>query len=880
MNLMELLGREVLVFDGAMGTLLQSRGLPPGGCPDAWCLERPEAVAWVHQQYVAAGAQIIETNTFGATPMRLAHYGLAGKVREINRAAVRIAREAAAGRALVAGSMGPLGTLVEPLGELSFDEAYAQFAAQAAAFAEERPDFIIIETIADLNELRAAILACKDRAPGIKIIAQITLDPSGRAFTGTDPETAGLVLQSLGADVVGFNCSVGPDLLVKAVERMAQVVRVPISVQPNAGLPLLQPDGATTFPMGPEEFAAYGPRLVEAGASIVGGCCGTTPSHIALLRNAVAGLKPRRQPGPFSGVLGLASRTKSLFFVEQNLPVVIGERINPTGRKLLAQDIREGAFIRVRQEAKRQVAAGAQVLDVNMGVPLIDEAAAMAQGVRVVQDAVDVPLCLDSPGAAVLEAGLKACVGRPLVNSFSLEEGRAEAVLPLVKRYGAAVIGLTIDEKGIPSSAEQRLAVACRLVEMAEAYGIPRQDVVIDPLALTAGAQQAQARETLRAIRLIREELGCATSLGVSNVSFGLPHRPFLNAVYLDMAVTMGLDMAIINPMDERMMDTIRAVRLFLNRDPHARVYMEQVGPKKLVHTQEEAVKQLTKAGALAVPPAAAQVQEGQPASGAAAGPQAAPGRAASDALGGPQPAALVQPASAGAAVTQAGGQPGRPAGGLGRRLYDAVLEGDKDGILPLVEEGLAQGQDPMEMLSQYLIPAIEEVGRLFGEGIYFLPQLMLSATAMKKAFARLKPEIQKAKAGAAEIGTIVLATVQGDIHDIGKNIVAVLLENYGFKVVDLGRDVKNETVLEEARRVGADMVGLSALMTTTMPQMKRVIELFAKAGFDCPVLVGGAATTRAFAQEIGARGYGRDAQEAVTLALEVLHERRGAVTK
>ena len=878
MNLMELLGREVLVFDGAMGTLLQSRGLPPGGCPDAWCLERPEAVAWVHQQYVAAGAQIIETNTFGATPMRLAHYGLADKVREINRAAVRIAREAAAGRALVAGSMGPLGTLVEPLGELSFDEAYAQFAAQAAAFAEERPDFIIIETIADLNELRAAILACKDRAPGIKIIAQITLDPSGRAFTGTDPETAGLVLQSLGADVVGFNCSVGPDILVKAVERMAKVVRVPISVQPNAGLPLLQPDGSTTFPMGPEEFAAYGPRLVEAGASIVGGCCGTTPAHIALLRNAVAGLKPRRQPGPLSGVLGLASRTRSLFFVEQNLPVVIGERINPTGRKLLAQDIREGAFVRVRQEAKRQVAAGAQVLDVNMGVPLIDEAAAMAKGIRVVQDAVDVPLCIDSPGAAALEAGLKACVGRPLVNSFSLEEGRAEAVLPLVKRYGAAVIGLTIDEKGIPSSAEERLAIARRLVEMAESCGIPRQDVVIDPLALTAGAQQAQARETLRAIRLIREELGCATSLGVSNISFGLPHRPFLNAVYLNMAVTMGLDMAIINPLDERMMDTIRAVRVFLNRDRHARVYMEQVGHKQLVHTQEEAVKQLAKAGALAAQPGAAQAAFGQSGAALPAGPQAAPDQPGADALAGSQ-GVSGEAASAAPAGSQSGSQSGRPADGLGRRLYDAVLEGDKDGILPLVEEGLAQGQDPMEMLSQFLIPAIEEVGRLFGEGIYFLPQLMLSATAMKKAFARLKPEIQKAKAGAAEIGTIVLATVQGDIHDIGKNIVAVLLENYGFKVVDLGRDVKNERVLEEARRVGADMVGLSALMTTTMPQMKRVIELFAQEGFDCPVLVGGAATTRAFAEEIGARGYGRDAQEAVTLALEVLHERRGAVT-
>lgn len=851
MSLLDLLGKEVLTFDGAMGTMLQSRGLPAGYCPDLWCLEQPEAVAWVHQQYVNAGAQIIETNTFGATPIRLSHYGLQDQCRAINVAAVRIAREAAAGRALVAASMGPLGALVEPLGELTFDQAYAEFAAQAKALHEAQPDFIIIETIADLNELRAAILACKDHAPGIKIIAQITIDPTGRAFTGTDPETAGLVLQSLGADVIGFNCSVGPDILLGAVERMAKVARIPISVQPNAGLPLLQLDGTTTFPMGPEEFASYGPKLVAAGASIVGGCCGTTPEHIRQLRAAVAGVKPRTTPGPLSQVLGLASRTQSLFFIDQNLPIPIGERINPTGRKLLSKDIKEGTFARVRKEAKQQAAAGARVLDVNMGVPLIDEAAAMARGIRVVQDAVDLPLCIDSPGADVLEAGMKAYVGKPLVNSFSLEEGRAEKVLPLVKRYGAAVIGLTIDENGIPSSAQQRFNIAKRLVETAESYGIPRWDVVIDPLALTAGAQQAEAKETLKAIRMIRQELGCRTSLGLSNISFGLPNRHFLNAIYLSMAITDGLDMAIMNPLDERLMDTMRATRLFLNRDTHAKEYMSIVGPKHLVHTEEEVLAKQAKAAAKAA---------GAGASGSSGGTPA-----------GAQPSASAPGASS--AIKTQGAEP--PTDPFGRKLYDCILEGDKDGILPLVEQGLADGRSAMDLLNLYLIAGIEEVGRLFGEGIYFLPQLMLSAAAMKKAFARLKPEIQKAKAGAAEIGTVVLATVQGDIHDIGKNIVAVLLENYGFKVIDLGRDVKNEVVLEETRKNRADIVGLSALMTTTMPQMKRVIELFAKEGLDCPVLVGGAATTRSFAEQIGAHGYGRDAQEAVGTALKVLEERR-----
>lgn len=874
MKLDEVLGRGVLVFDGAMGTMLQARGLAPGACPDVWNLERPDEVIAVHRAYVEAGAQIIETNTFGSTPVRLSHYGLQDRCHDITVAGVRCAREAAGGRAWVAGSMGPLGALVEPLGELSFDEAYAQFAAQARAFAEAQPDFIIIETIADLNELRAALLACKDHAPGIRVIAQITIDPSGRAFTGTDPETAALVLQSLGADVIGLNCSVGPDLLVDAVARMARVARVPISVQPNAGLPLLQPDGSTRFPMGPEPFAAYGPKLVAAGASLVGGCCGTTPEHIRRLRAAVDGLKPQGRPGPLAHTLGLASRTRSLFFVEQNLPVVIGERINPTGRKLLTKDIQEGAFARVRTEATRQVAAGAAVLDVNVGVPLIDEPAAMARAVRVIQDAVDVPLCLDSPDPAALEAGLKACVGKPLLNSFSLEEGRAEAVLPLARRYGAAVLGLTIDEKGIPSSAEQRLAIARRLVAAAEAHGIPRHDVVIDPLALTAGAQQAEAKETLKAIRWITEELGVHTSLGVSNISFGLPNRHFLNAVYLNMAVTEGLSMAIMNPLDERMMDTVRALRVFLNRDRNAAVYMQVVGPKRLVHTVEEALKT---AGATAPGPETAPLS----AASAAATPPSVNGPASAIAppAAGARPvtASPTAPGAAAHASGEAAAPPqSEPADELGRRLYSAILEGDREAILPLVEEGLAAGREPMDMLNRHLIPAIEEVGRLFGEGVYFLPQLMLSAQAMKKAFARLKPEIQKAKVGQTEIGTVVLATVQGDIHDIGKNIVAVLLENYGFRVVDLGRDVKNEVVLEEARRVGADMVGLSALMTTTMPQMKRVIELFAREGFDCPVLVGGAATTKAFAAEIGARGHGRDAQEAVALALEVLKERRG----
>lgn len=870
------IGKGVTVFDGATGTVIQSMGLRPGLCPDIWCLEAPLAVAEVHRRYVEAGAQVVETNTFGATSLRLAHFGLQDRVRDINVAAVRIAREVAGGKALVAGCIGPLGSLVEPLGEVTFDQAYDAFAAQVDALIEGGPDLLVIDTIADLNEMRAAILACKDRAPDVPLIAHMTLDPRGRSFTGTSPEVAGVVMQSMGADAVGFNCSVGPDLLVDAVKRLAAVARVPVSVQPNAGLPRLGTDGRTMFPMGPEEFASYGPRLVAAGASIVGGCCGTTPEHIRLLRGAVSGLTPgsdlaagsipggsgstelsRVPVGPLGREFCLASRTQAVFAVEENLPLLIGERINPTGRKALTRDISEDRFTLLRQQARSQVEAGAVILDVNVGVPLIDETRAMSRAVKAVQDATPVPVSIDSTSSAAIEAGLRSFVGKALVNSVSLEEGKAESLLPIAKRYGAAVLGLTIDEKGIPATAEARLDIARRLVEKAESYGIPRWDVVIDPLALTAGAQQSQAVETLKAVRLIREELGCRTSLGVSNVSFGLPSRSFLNAVYLNMALSAGLDMAIVNPTDERIMDTVRAVRVFLNRDVSAKQYIGAVGPKKLVHTEDEALVKHAAAGGKAE----AVVAGGKP-------PEQA------GVAGGQAGVAGEQAGTAGEQVGTAGGQADQST-----EIREAVLQGDKDAIVPLIEQALQQGESPISLLDDHLIPAINQVGKLFADGVYFLPQLMLSASAMKAAFETLRPAIARAKAAlgqsGASRGTVVLATVEGDIHDIGKNIVSVLMENHGFTVIDLGRDVKPEVILEKAREANADVVCLSALMTTTMPKMKDVIDLFAEESFDCPVLIGGAATTRAFAEAIGAAGYGRDAQEAVEAASAII-ERRG----
>ncbi len=848
----------VIVGDGAMGTQIQALGLPPGGCPEIWNIERPDVIRTIHERYVAAGARLIETNTFGATRLKMDAYGLGSRVADHTKAGVEIALQAAAGRAAVAVSFGPIGHLVEPIGEIAFDEAQELFAEEARAARSAGATLAIIETMLDIQEVRAAIFACRDA--GLDIIAEMTFGQDGRAFTGTEPEAAVVILEALGAGVVGANCSLGPDGLRGVVERMAKVATVPICVMANAGLPILQ-DGETVFPLGSLDFADWAPKLVDAGASIVGSCCGTTPEYTRLIAGALRGRKlpetGERQPR-----LALASRRLPLFFADAELPIVIGERINPTGRKKLSADIKSGAMALVRQEARDEVAAGASMLDINCGVPSIDEAAAMARAVTVVQDAVDVPLMIDSPGPDVLAAGMRAYSGKAIVNSFSAEEGRAERVLPVAKRYGAAVLGLTIDDAGLPATARDRLRIAERLVREAEAAGIPRQDVVVDCLCLTAGAQQDAAQETLAGIRLVKAELGCATSLGISNISFGLPQRTFLNAVFMTMAIEAGLDMAICNPLDLRLMDTIAATRVFRYRDRDSRAYIARMHSRSLVHTLEEAEAALRKRGdPLPAGEAPAAAPNGAPKSAKAA--QAGSGGAKA-----PTAAALARQQSLAGVIKQTGPAPERiPAEPLSRALYDSVVEGDKDGIEALLEKALARGDGPVAILNDCLIVGMEEVGRLFGDGTYFLPQLMLSAEAMKRAFNRLKPELEKLKEGQTEVGTVVLATVQGDIHDIGKNICAVMLENHGFRVVDLGRNVKNELVVQTARELGADMVGLSALMTTTMPQMKRVIEMFRAEGVDMPVMIGGAATTRHFAREIGAAGYGRDAQEAVAEA-------------
>lgn len=823
--------------------MLQARGLHPGGCPEEMNLTSPQTVQEVHREYLSAGADIIETNTFGASSLKLADYGLEDRTYEINFEASRLALEVAKEfGGLVAGSIGPSGKFLEPVGDLSFDEARLAFGLQARAFQDAGVDLIIIETMSDLAEARAAVIGARENSR-LPLICQLTFSDGLRTFTGTDAATAVIVLEGLGVDVAGVNCSAGPEQVLPIVEEMAATTRLPISVQPNAGLPELI-NGRTVYRQSPAEFAGFGPRFIRVGAAIVGGCCGTTPDFIRRLRQEVKGMVPiqtgrgsRRPPG----TLALATRTRSFFFPPAGdgnrfTPVLVGERINPTSRKLLSEDIKSGAFRVVKEEALAQVEAGAQVLDVNVGIPDLDEAAAMEKAVLAVQGVVDVPLSIDSATEEVIERGLKVLVGKPIVNSVTGEKNRLLPTLEMTRKYGAAVIGLTLDEEGIPPTAEGRVRVAARIQEACGDLGIPDDDLIIDPLVLTAGAQQDQALETLKAVRLINKELGLRTILGISNVSFGLPNRALLNSAFFCLAVAAGLGAVIANPLDPLFQGTWRALAVLTGKDREAASYLlfsKRQAFEFFPGTREEA-KQARQALA-----GENQLEHGQH---------------------------LVSHG-------ETSPRPGQREGCLAEDLARAVLEGDVGAVDPLVDAWLGSGSDPMSLLSETLIPAIERVGELFEDGRYFLPQLVASARAMQRAFELLRPVLLKA--GVSPKGKVVMATVEGDLHDIGKNIVGLMLENYGFEVVDLGKNVPVSRILESARDVGANIIALSALMTTTMPEMEKAVVRIKEELPDAKIMVGGAVVTRGYADRIGAHGYASDARGAVAEALGLMGQKK-----
>ena len=790
----------IYFFDGAMGTMLQAGGLKPGACPEEMNIIAPDVVKDIHKQYLAAGATIIETNTFGASRLKLDHYGFEDRVAEFNAAAVRIAKAAIAesGKdARVAGSMGPTGRFIEPLGDLDFEEAYDAFREQAAALAEAGADLLIIETCIDIQEMRAALLAAKD-ATNLPVVCQLSYSEDGRTVTGTDPQSAAVILDGLGADIIGVNCSLGPAELIPVVETLAANCRAPISVQPNAGMPFLQ-DGKTCFPMDAEEFGTYGPKLLAAGATYLGGCCGTTPAHIAALVKNVQGLaEPERKHGRRK--LQLASRSRTVTIDRDLGTVLIGERINPTGRKKLAAEIKDGSLLSVKKEAVNQVKAGAQLLDVNMGVGGIDQAAAMRRAIREISQITDAPLVIDTSDAKALEAGLRAYPGRALINSVSAEDNRIKEFLPLAKRYGAAILCLPIGEEGVPKTAEARFAATKYIINEAAKYGLTDGDFLLDALVMTVSADAKACREVLDTLRLYRERLGYPSTMGLSNISFGLPNRPLINSTFFAMCLAGGLDAPIMNPYDERMQDALMASRALLGFDPNgiafSKVAANLAAPKK-------------------------------------------------------------------AAVAKTTDLP------ILEAIKQAVIDGEKDEIAGLVTRALAEGHEGNEITEKALTAAMNDIGVDFGAGKIFLPQVLLSAETMRAAFDKLKELIPAA--ATADKGTVVIATVKGDVHDLGKNITGALLANSGFKLVDLGKDVPAEDIVRAAIEHDADIVGLCALMTTTMVQIDKVIQQLHDAGARAKVMVGGAAVTQDYADAAGADAYASDGVKAVKLAKAIV---------
>ena len=787
----------IQIFDGAMGTMLQNAGMKTGDCPEYLNITNPKMVQDVHRAYFEAGSDIIETNTFGASRIKLAEYNLSDKVAEINTAAVQNVKIATDGKAKVAGSMGPTGGFIKPLGELDFDEVYQNYYEQAKALATAGADYILIETCIEIQEMRAALLAAKD-ACDLPVICQLSFSEDGRTVTGTDPQSAAIILSAMGADVIGANCSLGPEQLVPIVKELAENCSCPISIQPNAGMPHLV-DGKTVFPMTPEDFGKWAPELVKAGATFIGGCCGTTPAHIKAIKEALKGVvEPvRKEP---SNDLALASRSKTVF-IGKDLPTrLIGERINPTGRKKLAAEIKNGSFISVKREAIEQEQAGAQILDVNMGVAGIDQAEAMKKAVMEISQLVNIPLAIDTSDAKALEAGLKAYPGRALINSVSAEPDRLKYFIPLAKRYGAAILCLPLSEEGIPKTGKERLVVVQKIIDEAKKYGLKDNDFLLDALVMTIATDKDACNEVLNTLRLYRKYIGVPSTMGLSNISFGLPNRPLINSTFFAMCLAAGLDAPIMNPYDDSMQNALSAASALLGKDPSGRDYSISYSGQNIPVAKAKTV------------------------------------------------------ASTGDIIED---------------IKNAIISGEKEAIADMVEKALNDGYKPNEITDKALSAAMNVVGKDFGAKKIFLPQVMLSAEAMREAFIKIKERIPADSM--SDKGKIVIATVKGDIHDLGKNIVAALLENNGYRVIDLGKDVDKEDIIKAAKENNADMIGLCSLMTTTITQIDEVIEELKNSDFKTKVMIGGAVVTSEYADKVGADAYASDGVEAVELAKKLI---------
>ncbi len=790
-------GPHVVVLDGAMGTMFQKHGLPSGVSPEVFGQERPDIVETLHTLYAEVGAKSLTTNTFGGCRLKLP----AGTdVTALNRSQVEAARRVADrfSGVMVAGSVGPTGKFVKPLGDLDFLDLVEIFREQIRGIAQGGADYIVAETHFDIAEVRAAAVAARDVCD-LPICLSMTLE-EGVTLTGANALTFVDVAQNLGVDMVMLNCGAGPEQFIDWVKTARARLELPLALRPNAGLPILE-DGETVFKMGPEEFAKNALALPPVGAKFIGGCCGTTPEHIAALAGAVQGVEPAA-PTPEPARFVVTSRAQSTPVGPGKPFVVIGERINPTGKQQLIDELQAGELTEALRLAKEQLERGAPILDVNVGAPMVNEAELLPKLVLKLVERCQTPLCLDSSYVEALEAGLAAYPGSALVNSISGEPGRMETLGPLCKRFGAPFILLPIKGKKLPVKAEERIAIIEELLAQADALGVPRRLVMVDPLALAVSSKPEAAAECLKTIRYVTETLGLPTTLGLSNTSFGLPARELVNAAFLSMAMGAGLSSAIANPDSARMQEAIAASETLVGRDPGAERFIRHYSDWK--------------------------------------------------------------PTGGGASSAPGGGGKQLPPDLPQGDLEQAVIKGEQETAVALTERAIQQGEKAFDVVNGKLIPAITAVGELYEKKIYFLPQLLQAAEAMQQAFAVVKPLLEEDAEGAKAKPVVIMATVEGDIHDIGKNIVNLMLGNYGFDVVDLGKDVSARQIVDEAKRRNAAVIGLSALMTTTMVRMEDTVKLLQDEGLGIPVMVGGAVVTRDYADAIGAAGYADDAVGAV----------------
>ena len=795
-ELQDLFQKGPIILDGATGSNLMAKGMPMGVCPEDWIYHHKDAIVSLQKAYVEAGPQILYAPTFTANRIKLAEYGMEDRLEELNRAMVRYSREAAGDRAFVAGDLTMTGRQLYPVGDLMFEDLVDVYKEQVRAILKEGVDLFVIETMMSLQECRAALLAVKETCD-LPVMISLTYNEDGRTLYGTSPEIAMVVLEHMGADIVGVNCSTGPLAMIPLVKAMLPYADIPIMVKPNAGMPELE-NGETVYKMTPEEFADACEQLVDAGASVVGGCCGTRPDHIKALADRMRGKKVEPIEKKNRPVL-----TSERGFVEVTLDggfKVVGERINPTGKKALQEELRSGSMQMVRQFARDQEIAGAAILDVNMGTNGIDEKATMLDAIYEVISTVDLPLSIDTSYVDVMEAALRIYPGRALINSISCEAEKMKELLPIAKKYGAMFVLLPLSQAGLPKDLDEKKGHIASVLEAARAIGLQDNDAVVDVLVATVGANPSAALECFETISYCKDTLHLPTICGLSNISFGMPQRIFVNTAFLNVALSKGLTMAIANPSQELLMYTALATDLLLGKEGASERYLGTVPTTamKMVGSKDVKVDSQTKEEAH-------------------------------------------------------------------HPIFDCVVKGDKESIIQEVKKEVEAGEEPSAVIEKYLIPGINQVGEYYDNKKYFLPQLIAGANAMKEAMEYLEPLLLAGKKDEAK-ATVVIATVEGDIHDIGKNLVVLMLKNYGYRVFDMGKDVPAESIVNKAIEENAQIIGLSALMTTTMMRMKDVVDLAKEKGCQAKIIIGGACIAESFAEEIGADGYSKDASECVKL--------------